>query len=91
MRTSIAARANLELIEENYRRWRQNPESVDSDGRHGGVRTGEALERNGAFKPAEIREGSLQSRTGLFTPTGRWGIRSRAWTRWLTSGGKIRC
>ena len=30
MRTSIAARANLELIEENYRRWQRNPESVDS-------------------------------------------------------------
>ena len=30
MRTSIGARANLELIEENYRRWQRNPESVDS-------------------------------------------------------------
>src|SRR5437870_919592 len=30
MRTSIDARANLDLIEENYRRWQQNPESVDS-------------------------------------------------------------
>ncbi len=30
MRTSIDARANLDLIEENYRRWQENPESVDS-------------------------------------------------------------
>ena len=28
MRTSIAARANLDLIEENYKRWQENPESV---------------------------------------------------------------
>src|SRR3954465_8621204 len=30
MRNSIDARANLHLIEENYRRWQENPESVDS-------------------------------------------------------------
>src|SRR5947199_8675988 len=30
MRTSIDARENIDLIEENYRRWQQNPESVDS-------------------------------------------------------------
>jgi len=30
MRTSISARANLELIEENYRRWQEDPGSVDS-------------------------------------------------------------
>src|SRR5262249_10473600 len=30
MRTSIDARANLNLIEENYRRWQENPASVDS-------------------------------------------------------------
>src|ERR1051326_3026100 len=30
MRTSIDARANLDVIEENYRRWHENPESVDS-------------------------------------------------------------
>src|SRR5216110_3910364 len=65
MRTSIAARANLELIEENYRRWRQNPESVDSGWAafFEGFELGETPERNGAVgKPAEIRESSLQSR-----------------------------
>src|SRR5438045_456268 len=65
MRTSIAARANLELIEENYRRWRQNPESVDSGWAafFEGFELGETSERNGAVgKPAEIRESSLQSR-----------------------------
>src|SRR5438093_1189271 len=30
MRTSMDARANVDLIEENYRRWQENPESVDS-------------------------------------------------------------
>src|SRR5882724_1615382 len=65
MRTSIATRANLELIEENYRRWRQNPESVDSGWAafFEGFELGELPERNGAVaKPAEIRESSLQSR-----------------------------
>jgi len=65
MRTSIAARANLELIEENYRRWRQSPESVDSGWAafFDGFELGETPERNGAaVKPAEIRESSLQSR-----------------------------
>src|SRR5260370_4286006 len=65
MRTSIAARANLELIEENYRGWRQNPESVDSGWAvfFDGFELGETPERNGAIaKPAEVRESSLQSR-----------------------------
>src|SRR5881275_2048934 len=65
MRTSIAARANLELIEDNYRRWRQNPESVDSGWAafFEGFELGETPERNGAVvKPAEVRESSLQSR-----------------------------
>src|SRR5204862_99768 len=30
MRTSIDARANLNLIEENYRRWHENPDLVDA-------------------------------------------------------------
>src|SRR5213595_3645604 len=65
MRTSIAARANLELIEENYRRWRQNPESVDSGWAafFEGFELGETPERDGAVaKPVEVRESSLQSR-----------------------------
>src|SRR5260370_30631965 len=65
MRTSIAARGNLQLIEENYRRWRQNPESVDLGWAafFDWFELGETPERNGAIaKPAEVRESSLQSR-----------------------------
>jgi 2-oxoglutarate dehydrogenase E1 component len=65
MRTSIAARANLGLIEENYRRWRRNPESVDSgwSAFFEGFELGEVPEHDGAVtKPVEVRESSLQSR-----------------------------
>src|SRR5436190_2635906 len=65
MRTSIAARANLDLIEENYRRWQQNPESVDSGWAafFEGFELGEVPERDGArVRAVEARESSLQSR-----------------------------
>ncbi len=65
MRTSIAARANLDLIEENYLRWRRNPESVDSGWAafFEGFELGEVPEHDGAVaKPVEVRESSLQSR-----------------------------
>src|SRR5438477_4786413 len=65
MRTSIANRANLQLIEDNYRRWRQNPESVDSGWAafFEGFELGETPERDGAIaKAVEVRESSLQSR-----------------------------
>src|SRR5438552_2154599 len=65
MRTSIAARANLDLIEENYRRWRRNPESVDSGWAafFEGFELGEVPEHDGAVaNPVEVRESSLQSR-----------------------------
>src|SRR6059036_1473249 len=65
MRTSIAARSNLDLIEENYRRWRRNPESVDSGWAafFEGFELGEVPEHDGAVaKPVEVRESSLQSR-----------------------------
>ncbi|TMP94288.1 MAG: 2-oxoglutarate dehydrogenase E1 component, partial [Verrucomicrobia bacterium] len=65
MRTSIATRANLDLIEENYRRWQQNPESVDSGWAafFEGFELGEMPERNGAVaKAIEVGESSLQSR-----------------------------
>ena len=50
MRTTIDARANLELIEENYRRWQENPESVDSgwSAFFEGFELGNLPERNGA-------------------------------------------
>src|SRR5213082_9837 len=65
MWSSLATRANLDLLEENYRQWRQNPESVDSGWAafFEGFELGELPERNGAAaKPAEGREGPLQSR-----------------------------
>src|SRR2546429_9934138 len=65
MWSSLATRANLDLLDENYRRWRQNPESVDSGWAafFEGLELGELPERDGAVaRAAEGREGSLQSR-----------------------------
>jgi 2-oxoglutarate dehydrogenase E1 component len=65
MRTSIAARANLDLIEENYRRWRQNPEAVGSgwSAFFEGFELGNLPQRDGeAPAEAEAREAALQTR-----------------------------
>src|SRR5216117_289956 len=65
MRTSIDARANLDLIEENYRRWQQNPESVDSgwSAFFEGFELGNLPQRDGAeVAEAEVREAALQTR-----------------------------
>src|SRR5207302_289025 len=69
MRTSISARANLDLIEENYRRWQQNPESVDSgwSAFFEGFELGNLPQRNGAVTapatpPADVCESPLQTR-----------------------------
>src|SRR5438128_12464522 len=68
MRTSIAARANLELIEENYRRWADDPASVDSSWAafFEGFELGNLPQRDGApvaaAPAAERREGPLQTR-----------------------------
>jgi 2-oxoglutarate dehydrogenase E1 component len=63
MRTSIGARANLELIEENYRRWQRNPQSVDSgwSAFFEGFELGNLPQRDGATV-ADAREASLQTR-----------------------------
>jgi 2-oxoglutarate dehydrogenase E1 component len=63
MRTSIGARANLELIEENYRRWQRNPESVDSgwSAFFEGFELGNLPQRDGAATAA-AREAALQTR-----------------------------
>jgi 2-oxoglutarate dehydrogenase E1 component len=63
MRTSIGARANLELIEENYRRWQRNPESVDAgwSAFFEGFELGNLPQRDGAAA-AEAREAALQTR-----------------------------
>ncbi len=65
MRTSIDARANLNLIEENYRRWQENPESVGSgwSAFFEGFELGNLPELNGAaIADAEAREAALQTR-----------------------------
>src|SRR2546425_11339693 len=65
MRTSIDARANLDLIEENYRRWQENPESVDSgwSAFFEGFELGNLPQRDGAaIAEAEAREAALQTR-----------------------------
>src|SRR4029434_6429210 len=65
MRTSIGARANLELIEENYRRWQRNPESVNSgwSAFFEGFELGNLTQRDGAtVAEAEAREAALQTR-----------------------------
>src|SRR6266480_3938483 len=65
MRPSIAARANLDLIEENYTRWQRDSESVDSGWAafFEGFELGELPEHDGAVLTAvEAAEPSLQSR-----------------------------
>src|SRR5436305_4810610 len=65
MRTSIDARENIDLIEENYRRWQENPESVDSgwSAFFEGFELGNLPQRDGAaVAEAEAREAALQTR-----------------------------
>src|SRR5262249_6431205 len=65
MRTSIDARANLNVIEENYHRWQENPDSVDSgwSAFFEGFELGNLPERNGAVEAeVEAREAALQTR-----------------------------
>src|SRR2546423_11240157 len=65
MRTSIDARANLHVIEENYRRWQKNPESVDSgwSAFFEGFELGNLPQQNGAATAeTEAREAALQTR-----------------------------
>jgi 2-oxoglutarate dehydrogenase E1 component len=68
MPASIAARANLGLIDENYRRWREDPGSVDPSWSafFEGFELGNLPQRNGsavATAPgAPVRESPLQTR-----------------------------
>src|SRR5512132_868982 len=65
MRTSIDARANLHLIEEKYRLWQENPDSVDSGwcAFFEGFELGNLPGRNGAAEAeVEAREAALQTR-----------------------------
>jgi 2-oxoglutarate dehydrogenase E1 component len=68
MRTSIATRANLELLDENYSRWLRDPRSVDSSWAafFEGFELGNLPQRNGAAAVAapsgDVRESPLQTR-----------------------------
>src|SRR5436853_5988546 len=69
MRPSIATRANLDLLEENYRRWQKDPQSVDSgwSAFFEGFELGNLPQRNGASAaaaapPTQARESPLQTR-----------------------------
>ena len=55
MRTSIAARANLELIDQNYQRWQEDPASVDPSwvAFFEGFELGNLPQRNGAAAAAQ--------------------------------------
>src|SRR5438045_9715142 len=68
MRMSIAARANLELIDQNYQRWQEDPASVDPSWAafFEGFELGNLPQRNGAAattaQRAGVRESPLQTR-----------------------------
>src|SRR5438874_382347 len=68
MPTSIAARANLELIDQNYQRWQEDPASVDPSWSafFEGFELGNLPQRNGAAATAApravTRESPLQTR-----------------------------
>ena len=57
MRTTIAARANLELIDQNYQRWQEDPASVDPSWAafFEGFELGNLPQRNGAAAVAAPR------------------------------------
>src|SRR5437764_4091058 len=68
MRTTIVGRANLELIDQNYSRWQENPASVDPSWAafFEGFELGNLPQRNGAAAVAApravTRESPLQTR-----------------------------
>src|SRR3954463_15278346 len=67
MRTTIAARANLDLIDQNYARWQEDPASVDPSWAafFEGFELGNLPQKNGAAVAAPrpvTREGPLQTR-----------------------------
>ncbi|HUE40552.1 MAG TPA: 2-oxoglutarate dehydrogenase E1 component, partial [Chthoniobacterales bacterium] len=67
MRTTLGARANLELIDQNYQRWQQDPASVDPSWAafFEGFELGNLPQKNGAEIAAPrpvTRESPLQTR-----------------------------
>ncbi|MDQ3117981.1 MAG: hypothetical protein M3Q89_00170, partial [Verrucomicrobiota bacterium] len=69
MRPSFATHLNLDILEENYRRWQEDPEEVDTgwSAFFEGFELGNLEKRNGAVTAAtqprsERPEGPLQTR-----------------------------
>ncbi|MDQ2919256.1 MAG: 2-oxoglutarate dehydrogenase E1 component, partial [Verrucomicrobiota bacterium] len=64
MRPSFATRLNLDVLEENYRRWQENPEALDSSWSafFEGFELGNLEKRNGAATPAQSADASLFTR-----------------------------
>jgi 2-oxoglutarate dehydrogenase E1 component len=67
MHPLFATRANLDLLEENYQRWQENPESLDASwlAFFEGFELGDLKMRNGAAAmaaPVEVGEQPLQTR-----------------------------
>ncbi len=64
MRPSFATRLNLDVLEENYRRWQENPEALDPawSAFYEGFELGNLEKRNGAAAPAGSGDGTLFTR-----------------------------
>jgi 2-oxoglutarate dehydrogenase E1 component len=79
MRPSFATRGNLDLIDENYRRWEKNPDAVDPTWRafFEGFELGNTPQRNGAATasapspPAAGKQSELQERVNSLVYTYR--------------------
>ncbi|MGZ5003251.1 MAG: thiamine pyrophosphate-dependent enzyme, partial [Chthoniobacterales bacterium] len=64
MRPSFATRLNLDVLEENYRRWQENPEALDPSWSafFEGFELGNLEKRNGAAAPAKTSGTSFATR-----------------------------
>ncbi|MGZ5504201.1 MAG: 2-oxoglutarate dehydrogenase E1 subunit family protein, partial [Chthoniobacterales bacterium] len=64
MRPSFATRLNLDVLEENYRRWQENPEALDPSWSafFEGFELGNLEKRNGAAAPAKTADTSFATR-----------------------------
>ena len=67
MRTSIAARANLDLLEENYRRWQEIPSRSIPAGRPFSKGSSLAI-----WRSATARRGLAEAREAAAADAGRW-------------------
>jgi 2-oxoglutarate dehydrogenase E1 component len=69
MRSSFATHFNLDVIEENYRRWQENPETVDTSWSafFEGFELGDLQLRNGATALAPTADGAVTAEGSLQT------------------------